>query len=209
MDVRGILGVGDAVVVRELVAAVRGRGVRVWGPFAPSIAVAAGIAPELAVVDLRVCGVAAVRETVDAFPATRVMAAGTDDDAVTAEVLGIGACGVIPQEPRLRWDALRRAAAGEIVVPDGRLAAILGSLGQPRRTDDAARLDVLTSREREVLQMIAEGASTTHVAVTLGIAPATVQSHVKNLLAKLGVHSKVEAARVAWRVGITGVPAGV
>jgi len=60
-----------------------------------------------------------------------------------------------------------------------------------------------------VLRLIAEGVGTSEVARALGIAPATVQSHVKNLLAKLGVHSKVEAARVAWRVGIAGVPAGI
>ena len=59
-----------------------------------------------------------------------------------------------------------------------------------------------------MLRLIAEGVGTSELARALGIAPATVQSHVKNLLAKLGVHSKVEAARVAWRVGIAGVPAG-
>ena len=60
----------------------------------------------------------------------------------------------------------------------------------------------LTPREREILQTLAGGASTAEVAEAFGISPLTVQSHVKNILAKLGVHSKVDAVRIAWRHGV-------
>ena len=57
-------------------------------------------------------------------------------------------------------------------------------------------------REREILRLLADGIPTTDIAVSLGISPMTVQSHLKNILAKLGVHSKVAAVRLAWRHGL-------
>jgi len=56
----------------------------------------------------------------------------------------------------------------------------------------------LTPREAEVLAALAEGRSTAQVAASLRISPTTVKSHVKSLLAKLGVHSRVEAVAVWW-----------
>ena len=49
---------------------------------------------------------------------------------------------------------------------------------------------------------MAQGATTAGIALELGISPATVNTHVKNILGKLGVHSKVEAVGVAWRGGL-------
>lgn len=210
MVLRQILVVGDGRTVREVAAAVAGSEVAVRGPFAPLVAQAAGIDPEVAVVDLRCpVGPDAIEQTLALFPDVRVLVAGGDDDATAGDAFVRGACGLFPADRRQRADALWRAAAGEVVIPDGQLATILAGIGDRRVAADAAQLAGLTGREREVLRLIAEGVGTTEVARALGIAPATVQSHVKNLLAKLGVHSKVEAARVAWRVGIAGVPAGI
>jgi DNA-binding NarL/FixJ family response regulator len=64
----------------------------------------------------------------------------------------------------------------------------------------------LTRRETEILRSLAGGRTTTEVADALGISALTVQSHVKSILAKLGVHSKIEAVTIAWRYGLT--PAG-
>ncbi len=69
-------------------------------------------------------------------------------------------------------------------------------------------LGSLTPREIEVLELLAAGSSTHEIASSLGISATTVQSHVKNLLAKLGVHSKVEAVRLAWRSGAVATPVG-
>jgi DNA-binding CsgD family transcriptional regulator len=71
----------------------------------------------------------------------------------------------------------------------------------------ADHLDALTAREFEVLQLLANGSTTGEIARLLQISPMTVQSHVKNVLAKLGVHSKVEAVRLAWRAGAIATPA--
>ena len=60
---------------------------------------------------------------------------------------------------------------------------------------------MLTQREQEILRALAEGHPTADIARDLGISPLTVASHVKNIMAKLGVHTKVEAVRLIWRHG--------
>jgi two-component system nitrate/nitrite response regulator NarL len=68
--------------------------------------------------------------------------------------------------------------------------------------------DRLTGRELEILRELAEGKSTDQVAETLFISRLTVQSHVKSILSKLGVHSKLEAVTHALRQGIIELPRG-
>jgi DNA-binding NarL/FixJ family response regulator len=125
-----------------------------------------------------------------------------------ALVLASGACGFVPSAPgtqaRDLADALRRAASGEIVLPVGDLQEIVGQLDARRASRDEARagLERLTVRERQVLGALARGGSTVDVAEEYGISRLTVQSHVKSILAKLGVHSKVEAVTLAWRHGL-------
>jgi DNA-binding NarL/FixJ family response regulator len=66
-------------------------------------------------------------------------------------------------------------------------------------------LGELTSREIQVLQSMADGKSTTDLAQDLFISPSTVQTHVKNILSKLGVHSKLEAVTFAVRHGMVRI----
>ena len=103
-------------------------------------------------------------------------------------------------------DLVKRAGAGETVIQVFPPAHV--------RTDDAVASDAsldymsprLTPREREVLQNLAEGRGTAQVARELAISPLTVQSHVKSILEKLGVHSKIEAVTLAFRRGMVEVP---
>jgi DNA-binding CsgD family transcriptional regulator len=68
--------------------------------------------------------------------------------------------------------------------------------------------DALTAREREVLSLLADGTTTAEIASLLSISVPTVQCHVRNTLAKLGAHSRVEAIRAAWRSGAIALPLG-
>jgi DNA-binding NarL/FixJ family response regulator len=95
-------------------------------------------------------------------------------------------------------DALRRATAGELVLPVDHLSSLVSGM-RPPATGGLGRL---TDREREVLHLFAEGLGTAEVAHRLGISVGTVQSHAKNVLSKLGVHSKVEAVRLVLREGL-------
>jgi two-component system nitrate/nitrite response regulator NarL len=100
-------------------------------------------------------------------------------------------------------DALRRAADGEIVIGSDHLGELVAATDH---RSGHASIATLTGREREVLRLTAEGASTSDVAALLQISPTTVRSHMRSVLAKLGVHSKVEAVRLAWRDGVAPVP---
>lgn len=74
-----------------------------------------------------------------------------------------------------------------------------------RRREQAERQDLierLTAREREILNLIGEGADNKTIADRLVVSPHTVRTHVQNLLAKLGAHSKLEALTIAARRGL-------
>jgi DNA-binding NarL/FixJ family response regulator len=137
---------------------------------------------------------------------SRILVMTEDESAeILAGALGAGACGFVPRrmpaEELLR--ALRRAADGELVIPVTELHRVVRRLhrGSVDLTN-AERIESLTTREREVLLALTDGLPTPEVALRLGISVMTVQSHVKSILAKLGVHSKVEAVTLAWRAGL-------
>jgi DNA-binding NarL/FixJ family response regulator len=200
-----VLAVGDETLARALATAGRRRGVRVFGPFPPSVARAAGLLPDVAVVDIDgPAGLGAVADVVETFPGVPVVASASSVEGRVGEVIVRGASGFLPShdDHDAVVDVLRRAADGEIVIDPEHL----GKLVAPDRVPGERSIAALTAREREVLRLIAEGASTFDVAALLQISPATVQSHMRSVLAKLGVHSKVEAVRLAWRAGVAPVP---
>ncbi len=129
---------------------------------------------------------------------------GQPGPELAAGALAAGACGVVSSEPNGEslLGAFRRALAGELVLPAIHLSNLVDRLRGEREASAASRLDFLTGREREILRLLADGSSTVEIARALGIRPMTVQSHVKNILSKLGVHSKVEAVTLAWRMGL-------
>ena len=191
----------------------RGSRLRVLGPFVPGVA-ALRAAPDVIVVDLERDdghGLGALVEVCDAVHDVRVIAATTErDPELGSAIVTAGASGLLPSwgDPAEMEDAIRRAVAGELVLPDDHLSSLVDRLRAVRgRVTEAANLDSLTTRELEVLRLLSDGRSTVEIAALLGISPMTVQSHVKNVLAKLGVHSKVEAVRLAWRFGAIAMPA--
>ena len=145
-----------------------------------------------------------------ADPHVRVLVEGdTDVPGLVSAVLAAGGCGVLPPALNVGTvrEAILRARAGELVLEDGELRSLVHELAYARAQRSAGGAASLTVREIEVLRAVAEGSATIDIAARLGISPTTVQSHVKNVLAKLGVHSKFEAVRVAWREGLAAVPA--
>ncbi len=121
--------------------------------------------------------------------------------------LAAGACGILPpQRDRSLVGVFQRALAGELVLPADELPTLVDRLRSARvDRPERERLASLTQREREILRALSEGSSTHDLAQRLEISPLTVQSHVKNILSKLGVHTKVEAVRMAWRHGLRAV----
>jgi DNA-binding CsgD family transcriptional regulator len=99
------------------------------------------------------------------------------------------------------------AAAGEILVDRAALARLLPQVAREREAqrDAQVQFEHLTEREREILGLLAQGLRNDDIAARLYISPQTVQTHVRNLLAKLGVHSKLEAVAFAVRHGMVAV----
>ncbi|CAL61811.1 nitrate/nitrite response regulator protein [Herminiimonas arsenicoxydans] len=101
--------------------------------------------------------------------------------------------------------AIQRAAAGEAVVAEAmtsKLIAQLQNAGQ--RTEVRSELDKLTPRERDILACLARGESNKLIARTLDVADSTVKIHVQNILKKLNLSSRVQAAIFAVGHGVTG-----
>jgi NarL family two-component system response regulator LiaR len=152
-------------------------------------------------------GIQATRGVLRICPHARVVGiSAMRDPQLLARAIAAGASGFVPKtraaEELVR--AVRAAAAGEMVLPEGELAPVLDRLrkASERSGDVDARFASMTSREIEVLQAFADGLSTDEVGVRFGIGVRTVRSHVENVLAKLGVHSKLEAVLLGLRAGV-------
>jgi DNA-binding NarL/FixJ family response regulator len=117
------------------------------------------------------------------------------NDALLREAVKAGARGyLLKTQPAAELvDAVRRTAAGELLIPAATLAGLIAG-----SEDDSQLLDRLTPREHEILRLLAEGLDNRGIAARLGIGYVTVRSHLRSLSSKLNAHSKLEAlARAA------------
>ena len=94
---------------------------------------------------------------------------------------------------------VRSVSAGEVYVAPSLAFGLLREMSQERTTDPLAEL---SSRERQVLELVANGLSNQEIGVKLGLAEKTIKHYMTNILTKLQVRSRVEAALLAARVGL-------
>jgi DNA-binding NarL/FixJ family response regulator len=137
-----------------------------------------------------------------ASPATRVVTIAVDDDRTALAALRAGAIGHLSKDmnPRGLGRLVARAAAGEALVPRRLVLPLLELARQLPEGGWRPLHSRLTTREWEIVELISDGASTQDIADRLVLSPTTVYSHVKNLLRKLGVHSRREAVIAASRL---------
>jgi len=125
----------------------------------------------------------------------------TGDPSVTvlSDVARSGAVGHLTKDRPFDEvvDGVRAAAIGEILFAPSELQRLL-----LERESRPRPLEPLTARELEVLQLLAEGASTSQASDQLGISSATLRAHVQAVLRKLGAHSRLEAVAEAARLGV-------
>ena len=138
------------------------------------------------------------------YPELRVLAlTALNDQKVLDEAMRAGFGGFLTKDTQVARlvTAIRMVAQGEVVIPQ-KLARRLGN-GRGAAEDHVALLaSQLTDRELEVLQLLAEGASSGVIADRINVSRNTVRTHVQSILGKLGVHSRLEAAAFAVRHGL-------
>ena len=139
------------------------------------------------------------------FESPIVMLTTSGDERDLVEALRNGAKGYLlkDMEPDDVVAALREIIQGETVVAPN-LTQILAKVvkGEDPLEPEPSPLDNLTPREREILSLLAEGQSNKVIARNLGISDGTVKLHVKAILRKLNIHSRVEAAVIAVEQGL-------
>jgi RNA polymerase sigma factor (sigma-70 family) len=137
--------------------------------------------------------------------AQALILSGQTDRRHLARAVATGAAGILPKLAPVNEvvDAVRRLGAGEAVIHPEEMLALVRQANRERGQDAAAHaaLDRLTAREREVLQALAEGLSDKEIAHRFNVSEKTVRTHMVNLLAKLGVDSRLQALVFALRYG--------
>ena len=165
--------------------------------------------PDIVILDIRMPepnGLAVLKLIKKQNPSIRVVMVTTSrDDSDVAEAMQLGAQGYLlkDMQPDDLLKSLHSIQEGEIVVAP-ELAGVLARVVQGKQiksnTDDI--ISTLTPREREIIIHLADGGSNKHIARILNISDGTVKLHVKSILRKLNIHSRVEAAVIAVEHGL-------
>ncbi len=166
--------------------------------------------PDVVLMDLRMPdleGHEAAREILGRNPGTRIVVLTVlSEDADVAAALDAGACGFLAKDTPIEdvVAAVRAAVYGAAWLSPRAAEVILSRArrAEPTWEPDLPPTDELSSRELEVLRLIARGLENAEIAQALNISPRTAKNHVSNILAKLGLPSRVQAAIYAIRRGL-------
>jgi DNA-binding NarL/FixJ family response regulator len=168
------------------------------------------VAPDVIVMDLNmpgISGVEAIRQMTMIAPLTRVLVLTiSDEDADVMDAILAGACGYLLKDASIHelMAGIRAAAAGESLVSPAIASKVLRRLratnSSPREAE-AIRSE-LSDREIQVLKLIANGKDNAQIAADLHISPKTVKNHISNILMKLQIDNRIQAAVYAVRSGL-------
>jgi DNA-binding NarL/FixJ family response regulator len=164
--------------------------------------------PDVAILDVRLgddpsamTGIEVCREIRSAHPAVAciMLTSYADDEALLTAIMA-GAAGYVLKQIHGTdlVDAVRRVAAGESLLDPATTARVLDRLRSPAKTEDP--LAVLTPQERRILDLIADGLTNRQIGEVMFLAEKTVKNYVSNLLAKLGMERRTQAAAFAARL---------
>ncbi|MFG1624136.1 response regulator [Kribbella sp. NPDC049227] len=175
---------------------------------AEAVELVRALTPDVALLDVRmprVDGLAAARTICAGTPTKVVMLTTFDSDDYVYDALYAGASGFLLKDVR-RDDlvhAVRVVVAGESLLAPSVTRRLIADLTRSRpRSTPAAALDVLTSRERETLVLLARGLSNAEIATALTVSEHTVKTHVSNTLTKLNLRDRVQAVIAAYETGL-------
>lgn len=174
-----------------------------------AIARAHALEPDLVILDIampRLTGLQAARELSRSLPGLRIVFLTMhDNEQYFFEALRVGASGYVPKSVADRdlIEACRAAMRDEPFIYPGVVSALIRNyLERARNGDEVPGDDAITSREEEILKLVAEGHSSKDIADILFISAKTVERHRANLLHKLGLKDRLELTRYAIRAGL-------
>lgn len=179
------------------------------GDGAAAVRAAQQLHPAVVLMDIRMPvldGVEATRQIVRAERSKVLVMTTFDLDEYALAALRAGASGFLLKDtpPEQLVAAVRSVASGDSVVSPSVTRRLLDRFvaAAPELVTDTSALDVLTDREREVLEHMARGRSNAEIAEALFLSEATIKSHVGKVLAKLGLRGRVQAVVLAYETGM-------
>jgi DNA-binding NarL/FixJ family response regulator len=192
LEEQGVVIVGEAATGAEAVKIVR------------------EIAPDVVVMDLNMPGmggVDATRHITSIAPLTRVvMLTISEDDSDVMDAILAGACGYLLKDSSIQdlMAGIRAASRGESLISPNIAAKVLQRIRATSTQPEIANTirAELSDREIEVLKLIANGKDNAVIAGELHISPKTVKNHISNILMKLQIDNRIQAAVYAVRSGI-------
>jgi DNA-binding NarL/FixJ family response regulator len=167
--------------------------------------------PDVVLMDVRMPvldGISATRALLAASPDSKVVIVTTfEQDDYIFGALNAGASGFLLKRtrPEELIAGIHTIAAGDALLSPSVTSRVIGRMAQHPAPDASsdARLSELTPREREVLELMARGLSNGEIAAALVIEESTIKTHIKRVLAKLGVRDRVQAVIFAYESGLT------
>lgn len=168
------------------------------------------LAPDVVLMDVRMPdldGIAATRELLRAAPRARVLILTTfEQDDYVFGALRAGASGFLVKRtrPEELLAAVHTIAAGDSLLSPSVARRVINRMAQQPTPDlaDQAKLDDLTAREREVLQLVARGLSNREIAAALVVEESTIRTHVKRILMKLELRDRIQIVIFAYETGV-------
>lgn len=190
---------GDIEVVAE---ADNGRmAVKLAADKQPNIVVMDVVMPDLN-------GIEATRQILAEAPGVKVLALSMHSDKrFVAGMLSAGASGYVLKDCAFEElaQAIRMVAANKTYLSPRIAGVVVGDYVKQLAGANGQTASVLTAREREVAQLLAEGNSTKEVAATLHVSAKTIETHRRQIMAKLEIHSIAELTKFAIRAGLTSL----
>jgi DNA-binding NarL/FixJ family response regulator len=210
-DVKVIVVDDHDLFRRGLIVLLEERGIQIVGEAAlgaEAIAQASELGPCVVLMDLHMPGMSGIEATqrlTTAAPLARVLALTMmTDDSYVMDALLAGACGYLLKDGPIDQlvEGIRAAARGESMIAPRITSRLVRRIREPEEIESGLSGADLTSRELEVLELLARGLDNTEIAEALYLSQHTVKNHVSNILIKLQVENRIQAAVRAVRGGL-------
>lgn len=165
--------------------------------------------PDVILMDINmpVCdGLEATRQIKREYPVVKILILTvSEEEEMLFEAVKSGASGYVLKNasPSTVIESVKRVSAGEPVIPGNLAMQIITEFSKPVERTVRQQVDALTEREIEVLRQLSTGATNKDIASVLYISDNTVRNHVRNILEKLHLSNRVQAAAYAVREGYT------